>query len=120
MICDVRLRQYSNLPQWTLQNGAAVENHQYGRAVVVRLLSAGQKFKTKDGWIRDSREHDDDTVGMEYEVQFVDGRGEVARFFTIDQRLAKELNAAGRGNTVAIGWRRDEWGLFNTAWQVDR
>jgi len=94
MICEARLRPSAGLPQWTVGFHNQVRPYKFGRPIIVRLLSQGQKFRCKDGHIRDTRIHSDDEQGMEYEVEFLDleGKfgavleqvGKVARFFTTD------------------------------------
>jgi hypothetical protein len=98
---------------------------EYMRPIVVRLVSIAPKFKTKEGWYRDSREHNTDCRGVEFEVELVDMGNEVARFFANDKRLLKDLNLSGLGKCFAIGWKvHNQQGgdkkLFNIAWEVER
>jgi hypothetical protein len=100
----------------------------YLRPVVVRLISAGQKFKTKEGFLRDTREHDSDKSGVEFEVELVDIDNEVARLWTCQAGLLKDLQQSAQGSVFAIGWKRvgpqnpdsKLTPFVNVAWEVDR
>lgn len=91
---------------------------EHRRAVVVRLLSNGPKYRTKEGYIRDQREHDGDTFGIEYEVELVDIGNEPARFWLVGHN--KCLEGFKTGDVVALGWKPMVSGYFiPTAWRVE-
>ena len=104
---------------------------QYRRSVVVRLLSSGPKFRTREGYFRDQREHDSDLFGIEYEVEIVEINNEPARLWLIGEN--KCLQGFKVGDVVAIGWKTDQkpFGapgsdrsktltvISNTAWRVE-
>lgn len=125
MICETRLTRAED-QRWLIStgpnDGVYLDDK---RPVVVRLISAGPKFRTIEGYIRDSREHDGDESGYEYEVQLVDvANAIVARLFTTDQRIINAFTRAGIGATIAIGWKvvkvGDERKLLNVAWEIER
>ena len=94
---------------------------------VVRLVSSGVKYMTRDGFVRDKRDYYNDKPGVEFEVELVDVDNTPARFFTSDPGLLQDLKNVV-GSTVAIGWRRRDdndtlpltrdW--YNVAWEIER
>ena len=131
MICEARLNRVAGLPQWTVCNNSnQVRPYQYNRPIVVKLLSAGEKFQCKNGHVRDVKHHSDDKKGVEYEVEFVDFKPEsvdrYARFFTHDMDMICVLTTIGINNVAALGWKRIESGGKRghyhkpIAWRIER
>lgn len=83
--------------------------------MVVRLLSYGPKYRTKDGYLRDQQEHDTDVGGIEYEVELVDIENEPARLW-----LPRSLGGFNSGEVIAIGWKPDGAGNYTPiAWRTE-
>ncbi len=122
MICDQSLVLFrDDVPQW----GVAARNEpdvlfQERRPVVVRLVSDGIKYITKEGYIRDHAEHDADVQVNEYEVELADLENEVARF-VVRGVLREQIEQFPLGSTVAIGFQKTREGFYKTTvWEIDR
>ncbi len=121
MICDQKLVLFQEgVPQW----GVVARNEpdvlfQSKRPVVVRLISDGIKYMTKEGYIRDRFEHDMDVEVNEYEVELADMENEVARFVVCGV-LREQLSQFPVGSTVAIGFQKIRGFYTTTVWEVER
>lgn len=90
---------------------------QHRRAVVVRLLSFGAKYKTKEGYLRDEREHDSDVFGVEYEIEVWTAATGPARLWLAGNERC--LGGFNLGDVVAIGWQSEGDFYKPTAWRLD-
>lgn len=118
MICTTRL--IANNGTWLITNDTDnnYDTHlQPFRSVVVRLLSNGPKWQTKEGYLRDTREHDANLFGIEYEIELVDYDNEPARFWLEGSNRC--LNNFKALDIAVLGWKRVFGVILPTAWRLE-
>lgn len=103
-----RLMYYSGRAQWLIRSLYQVEKEELPprRPVVVRFVSAHKKFWSK-GHFRDTKQHDNDLEGVDYEFAVIKDGIDLGRvqFFTDDRDLIRELTCCGPDSIIAIGWK---------------